>query len=400
VYCLTFISSLGTGLVTNGVAFIARQGYGFDSLDNYLLAALIGITYIVAAAGAGPVLNLIRHRIPDRTILGLVLAALGLLAFIPLLPVPPGARWPLWLMVGCYTPLTGVLWPIVESYVSGGRTGAELRRTLSLWNVVWSGAVAAALWLAAPLLAGNTPLALASMGFMQLLSIGLLRKFPRQAAGHDTSYAGDAVPSHYVDFLATFRILLPASYIVCSALSPYLPDAFDRLGVPARWHTILASAWLVPRVIAFFLHDRTQRWHGRWFHPILGGALLLVGFAAAVFAPRLGPGGPGLTLMIAGLVCFGTGMACIYSGAIYYVMAVHASEVEAGGSHETLVGVGYLVGPVFGLLATVGVRQRILPEKAFEPTVLGLVGLVAIVAFLLVLHRVHRNHRGTSVPRW
>ena len=44
-------------------------------------------------------------------------------------------------------------------------------------------------------------------------------------------------------------------------------------------------------------------------------------------------------------------IATIYTGAIYYAMAVGHSEVDAGGTHEALIGVGYTVGPACGLVA-------------------------------------------------
>jgi hypothetical protein len=43
------------------------------------------------------------------------------------------------------------------------------------------------------------------------------------------------------------------------------------------------------------------------------------------------------------------GLGGIYTGALYYVMEVGASEVEAGGTHEALIGGGYTLGPLIGL---------------------------------------------------
>jgi len=40
----------------------------------------------------------------------------------------------------------------------------------------------------------------------------------------------------------------------------------------------------------------------------------------------------------------------IYYASLYYVMAVGQSEVDASGTHEGLIGAGYAVGPVAGLI--------------------------------------------------
>ena len=48
-------------------------------------------------------------------------------------------------------------------------------------------------------------------------------------------------------------------------------------------------------------------------------------------------------------VLFGAGHAMIYYAALFYGMAVGGGEVEAGGKHEAVIGLGYLGGPVLAL---------------------------------------------------
>ena len=42
-------------------------------------------------------------------------------------------------------------------------------------------------------------------------------------------------------------------------------------------------------------------------------------------------------------------MGVTYYAAIYYALALGRAEVEAGGTHEALIGGGYMVGPGIGL---------------------------------------------------
>jgi hypothetical protein len=55
--------------------------------------------------------------------------------------------------------------------------------------------------------------------------------------------------------------------------------------------------------------------------------------------------------LVAGLGLFGIGMGTIYCSALYYAMSVGKAEVDAGGKHEALIGLGYGAGPICGLVA-------------------------------------------------
>ena len=55
--------------------------------------------------------------------------------------------------------------------------------------------------------------------------------------------------------------------------------------------------------------------------------------------------------VIAGLIIFGGGMGVTYYAGLYYAMAVGRARFDAGGTHEALIGTGYAVGPLVGLIA-------------------------------------------------
>src|SRR5439155_38040 len=52
-------------------------------------------------------------------------------------------------------------------------------------------------------------------------------------------------PPVYRSLLATFRVLLPTSYMVLTALSPYLPAALTSMQVREGWQTPVAATWTV-----------------------------------------------------------------------------------------------------------------------------------------------------------
>ena len=127
--------------------------------------------------------------------------------------------------------------------------------------------------------------------------------------------------------------------------------------------------------------------------PRAGAVALLAwrGVALAVLAPGLqdvaGRTG-GIALLVVGLVAYGTGMSMAYVGALYYVLEVGEAQVDAGGSHEALIGVGYTLGPACGLLAVLGADRL---GVSFETLLLVGIGAsclgVAAIAGLLSISR-------------
>ncbi len=406
VLALTFVNSLGTGAVTNGVFFIARQSQGFDRDQNFLLGALLGLTYTAAALGVGPLLTRMidrrasasRAALTHRSVLTLVTIVLGLLCFLPWLAIDVlsqtnRAPWAIWVFTLTYSPLTGALWPIIESYLAGGRRGQPLRRAVGRFNLCWASAIPVAYWGMAPFLKNDPLLALNALGVFHLISLGLIwRLSPKPARHLDDTH--EPTPPVYRPLLSLCRVLLPTSYLVFSVWTPYQPTALSQLGVAVVWHTPIAATWHIARVAVFLLLERLAGWHGRWWLPIAGAIALVAGLIGSIIAPTLGPGGFGLSVLIAALVLFGSGMGAIYAAALYYAMAVGDAEVDAGGKHEALIGVGYTLGPALGLAVGLTTQTSWFPlEDGFTPTLLGSVVVVCLVIGLWTAWWVPRTSR-------
>lgn len=391
VLALAAVNSIATSALTSGVYFLTEHAYGFSRLENYGLALLQGVTYIAGALLAGRVLRALHARgVPTRTVLGLVLVVLAASAVMPAVTqqLGVGGPWAAWGFMAVYSPITGMLWPVVESYVSGGRRGAELRRAIGRFNVVWAGSlVFMAVAMGAALGPEHPEHAVAAFGVVTVLhgaSVFVLPGFVTEPGRHDDD-DDEPHPPEYVRLLACFRLLLPTSYLVLSTLGPSLPEIMKQIGVRKEWSAPLTAVWHLSRVLAFAAMERRHGWHGRWWTAWVGVAFLVCGFGATMLAPRLLDGGPALVAVVLGLSAFGAGMAMIYTAALYYAMSVHTSGVHAGGTHEALIGLGYTAGPGFGLGAAAAVGAGLVGESSFEWIVVGLVlasaaGAVAIAA--------------------
>lgn len=400
VLAFSFLNSGAAGVVSSMVFVITQNAYEFNRTQNYGLAVLIGIVYIIGATAAGPLLRTLSRAVPGfsrRAALMTLTMLMGMICLLPLAALKLGptesgtpAAWPMWLAVALYNMLNGMFWPQVEAFVAGGRHGNTLRRTLGIWNVTWSGALVIAALVIAPLMAtaASAQWALPVFAGVHALSLLVLFAFPQIPAAHHLENA-EPKPAVYKPLLATFQLLLPMSYVVGSALSPYIPAAAAKMNFSPSQQALAVIAWLGPRCLGFLFYERWRGWHGRWSMPIIGTAGLLIGFACAVLSPRLGIDGSAAGFLL-GLGLFGVGMATIYTGAIYYAMEVGNAEVDAGGRHEALIGVGYTLGPLFGLLASLAIDAKRLGPEAFEPVVLSIVTLVALGTAIHVLRTISR----------
>lgn len=411
VMAFTFFNSLGGGVVTTGFAFLADSAYGFTPARNYGLGLLQGIVYIVGALAVGPVLAgaIARVRwLSTRLALAMIMAILAALCALPWLvrrfsEDPAAGAWTLWLLIGGYSALTGILWPITESYMSGGRSGRTLRSATGVFNVVWSSALVAAYWVMGPLKQHHSLELVVGIGAVHLACIGLLPALSANPAHHRSAGGGaDCLPDAYPRLLSVFRLQLVTSYMVFSALTPFLPKACKVLDLPDHWQTPIAATWLLTRVLTFATLERWHGWHGRWATAGAGAAALIVGFVATVLSTTIAQFAgaiAGTLALILGLALFGVGMGIIYCAAIYYALAVGNAQVDAGGKHEALIGLGYGAGPVCGLLAIALARGGFLAEGPmytltggqFEVLMLILVAGLALAVMAAAL-RAARGH--------
>ncbi len=412
VLVLSFLGSLGTGAITNGFSFIASEALGYGRAMNLLLALALGGSYIVGALFVGWLVGqrLIRDgRLSPKRLLALTLVVIALACQLPIVAqywFPQYRQAALWAFMLIFSPATGLFWPIVEAYLSGGRSGKPLRSAIGRFNITWSIALVVAFWAMAPLLAHDPFLIIAVLGVLQLGMCGLLRWFPSHPPEHVHEHH-EPHPAIYVPLLTLFRALLIGSYIVLAALAPLLPIVEDRLGVPVHWLTPLASAWLSARVVLFLVFERWHGWHGRWWTPWTGMALLLLGFSACMVSPMFADGFAdgfastrvGLGVLMGGLIVMGIGMAMTYYGALYYAMAIggsggggeHASQIRASAKHEAVIGLGYTIGPMCGLVALWIAGEDL---DVFRGWVIGLVSLSVVVCMGVGLRGVQSSRAG------
>jgi hypothetical protein len=327
----------------------------------------MGGVYTIGAFTAGRLTRLVERWLAPRGVLAACLIVLALVCLGPILT--EGQEWALWVAALIGTWVTAILWPVIESYVTAGRHGAQMRSAIGRFNLTWALAVAIPLLAMAPILERHGEWAIGGFVPISIVAMVVLASFARHPGHHDPETADAHVGSEYRLLLRSARVLLPLSYVLSSAMNPILPYRFEALDVAVGWETPATATWTVVRVLAFVAMWRLGFWHGRWGTLLLGGLAMTGGFALVVM-------GPNLLTILAGFATLGAGVGVIYYAALYYAMAVGRAQVEAGGTHEGLIGAGYAAGPMVGLGGAAVANGLGIVVAVW--TLVGLAGLPAI----------------------
>ncbi len=339
IWWVTFMNSIGTGVLWNGLGFVTQRDLKFTEVETTMLFLASGGVYAIAALASGRAARALCRRMSPRGVLVMLLVFQA--AASPLVYVSDSAIGIVAMVLA--TSMAGaLLWPIVESFVGGGLSGDGMRRAIGRWCIVWMAAVTAALLLMAPLMRGgeaqglDARFAVFAVGPLSIISLIALPWLPKSPGTHGDDHA--PTPAGYRAQLASARVLLPASYLMVGALSPILPYVLTSIEIAPTAQTPLTATWLMVRLVAVAILAHAAFWHGKWSTLLVGGALLAGGFALVVAAPALWSVSVGLSL-------FGIGHGIIYYAALYYALRVGSAGIDAGGTHEALIGVGYVAGP-------------------------------------------------------
>lgn len=336
---LTGLASTGTSVIWNGLPFIAKRDYGFSETENLALYLLIGFVYVSGALTSGVCTGKLKPFVSLRTIIALLLVTVTVVCSTPLFF---SGGWVIWLAGGIAGFCSAWLWPIVESYLVAGRHGSEMRRAIGWWNLVWMVSVAGVMLAMAPLMDKHASMVIVGLGVMNLVAIGVLPWYTKNPPEHLETSSVEHVPDGYRGLLSGARVLLPLSYVINGVLAPLLPFVLAGIAIDIFWQTPLASIWMVARVLVTAFMWQWGVWHGKWSVLWIAICTMALGFTGILSAVNL-------PILVIGLILFGGGMGITYYAALYYAMAVGRAKVDAAGTHEALIGGGYMVGPIIGL---------------------------------------------------
>lgn len=344
---IAFIESFATILVERGVYFYAAEHLDFSSVQNLWLALGIGVSYVAGAL----ISHRLTHKLGEKRLLLMTMVMHVLLhACLALF----GAIVP-FLVFNCILAFfTGMKWPIVESYVSAGRTSSQTARAVGLFSIAWSLAVPLGMAAAGQLIAWMPLSLFAAAAVVNLVTIALIWTLDAHPVHlpHDSPHRPDPVElSRIAHLLTSSRWSMFASYMLLFLVVPLMPGIFKSMGYGVAAAAALAAVVEVVRAMTFIAMVNTADWHGRPSGLLFTALLLPMGFLLMLFGadlPVMFSNQP-LVLVLTGEVVFGVAAGFAYYAALYYAMVHANASVESGGAHESLVGLGFAVGPAVGL---------------------------------------------------
>jgi hypothetical protein len=360
----TFIAEFATVLVHRGVYFYTREALGFGENENLLLALCMGAVYVIGALPSHRTAKWLGNR---RALLCLLACQIATLALVYQRP----RGWLLAVGFLVFSGLNAMMWPIVESYVSAGLTPLAASKAIGKFNIAWSIPVALAVWASGPIIYHTAAgLFLCAAGGM-VLAMTLVLRLPAMpehlAADHPERPSPERL-RWLSALMMSSRLSMVAGYAMLYVLSPLLPVLLSRLGYTVVAQTALAGCLDAGRAIIFLFMERTQTWHGRRSVLALVAILIPIGFLLAL------SGGRG-DLIAVGLVLFGASHGVSYFASLYYAMVTGNAAVKSAGTHEGLVGAGFVLGPAAALVgrelgslwhqAAVGILAGVSPIVAF-----------------------------------
>jgi predicted MFS family arabinose efflux permease len=349
LYFVTFLESIGTGILQRGIYFYTHERLGFGQLANLLVALAYGAVYVGGALKS----HAAATKWGERNMMTATLVALFVVhVALALSPSPALLCAGFVLSAG----LRGLGWPLFESYVSAGRTPSEILTAVGGYNVSWACAMPIAVGITGPLISSDWPfLIFALPAAINLVAFALVLRLPAHPKHLDHAHPERPAEDELArigKLLGSARWSMLAGYGLLFLLAPLMPAIFQRLRLDVAMATPAAALFDVVRVTSFVVLGRTGGvWRGRATPLAVTAILLPVGFLMVLF-------GSGLATVLAGEVIFGAASGFAYTAALSYAMVVENASVDAGGTHEGLIGLGLGLGPLAGIAGYLLAGQR------------------------------------------
>jgi ABC-type uncharacterized transport system permease subunit len=240
----------------------------------------------------------------------------------------------------------GLKWPVVESFISAGRTPLHLMSVLARFNITWAVAVPMAMVTSGPLIEWAPGSLFAAAGVLNVVALFWAKALPERPEHLHASHPERPSPAELQKLrtlLVSARWAMLESYALLFLLAPLMPGVLDRLGLSVTEATSAAGVLDLSRVGCFALLGAMTGWRGRRAPLVVSILALPLSFAAILF-------GSELFVILAGEVIFGAASGVVYTASLYYALVVKNASVDAGGAHEGLVGLGFALGPLAGLV--------------------------------------------------
>ena len=378
VFLLTAVNSIGTTYYFNYIYFFTRQAFGFGRLQNLLLAAALGFTYMLASIAGGRFAQ--RCGYFRALQVGFLTVTVCLLIGARIGSLPGQLTIMFVATIGmCFT------WPALEALISEGETFSRLQRMVGIYNLTWAGAGALAYFTGGAML---DTFGLRSMfyvpaalhGLLFLSAVWLERQHilggkRRTASAQPNSAASvsrnPGSPISPRTFLAMAWLANPFAYLAVNTVFAVMPSIAAGLHLSRSEAGFGGSIWMFVRAVSFLFLWKWDGWHYRFRWLAASYVAMVAGFTVILLAP-------GIPAWLLAQICFGGALGLIYYSSLFYSMDVGETKGEHGGFHEAAIGAGNCAGPAMGAAALYFFPQHVQSGTwaVSGCLILGLAGLI------------------------
>ncbi|MCX6991710.1 MAG: MFS transporter [Kiritimatiellaeota bacterium] len=342
IYAAALLFCMGQGLLLLGIVFLAKTTLGSQPST---VGWLVGLNSLVFVLGCLLVRPAVTARLSPLHQLMIATFGSTVISVLLMCVRTIGAAFVLFPLVGLAVML---FWPTIAGWLSTGKEGPALARTLAWYNVAWcTGAILSPFicgwlsegWTRAPFLAAASICLLTAA-----IVVGASRYLPSEALPPPPAPA-QTLPCHasggtlyrypyWVGVLVTF---LGMNVI----LTVFPMAALDQLHLSK---TAIGGILLVRALfntMSFMALGRVSFWHFRAWPMLAGQALGCVVFLSL----------PGIQSFwgLAGLFAlFGLSGAISYTGSAFHGVSGSTDRARRMAIHEVLISSGFIIGSVGG----------------------------------------------------
>lgn len=342
LFIIEGLNSLSTTYFFYYIYFLTKDKFGFTAVENFTLAAALGLVYALFAAFSGRFAQKYGYLVTLRFGILMMIAGFALQTQVH------GVVGLIVLMMFANIGMCST-WPALEALVSEGEKPARLQGLLGTYNVVWAITSAFAYFTGGAMIKywgwNSMFLVPAAIQVVELaLVLWIQHHAPRQTATVcsfkeiPVTHESIRSPISPKTFLKMAWLANPFAYLAILTVVSIIPTLVEKFNLDTMQTGFVCSIWLFIRAGAFVLLWFWPKWHYRFRY--LAGAFvaLTVSFLAMLLTPALG-------VLIVAQIFFGLAVGLIYYSSLFYSMDVGDTKGEHGGIHEAAIGIGCFVGP-------------------------------------------------------
>jgi MFS family permease len=240
-----------------------------------------------------------------------------------------------------------VYWPSLQAWIADRGEGRELAQDIGSFNMSWTSAT-----LAGPLISGALYGLWENLPFMFAAAVSLLLFVLVSLTVHDNTRRSDQKGSTLVQrdtnalrpFLYAAWAANFASWFIMGNARYQFPKLASALNMPPYLIGLVFSSLGLALFMGFFLLRRTERWHfrkafllGAQLSSLMGLFLMTLSEKPVLFA---------LSFILMGASCSVT-----YYSSLFYSVSVLDRRGKGSGLHESILGIGAVLGPLLGGIA-------------------------------------------------